>query len=85
MTYWEERALANTQEKTRQESADKIVGNTGQGRDETPKGHGDGKVYGRFSNMIEKHVPVSLWGQKKRPNLDQRESYEGTCMVMYPT
>ena len=85
VTYWDERTLANTQEETRQESTDKIVGNTGQGRGETPKGHGNWKVYGRFPNMIEEHVPVSLWGQKKRSNLDQGESYEGTCMVMYPT
>ena len=59
-TYWKKRTLANTQEETGQESADKVVGNTGQDRDETPKDHTGGEVYGRFPNIIEEHVPISL-------------------------
>ena len=59
VTYWEKRALANPQEETRQESPGKVVGNSSQSRDETPEGHGDGEVYGGFSNMVEEHVPIS--------------------------
>ena len=58
VAYWEKRALANAQEETRQESADKVVGNSSQNRDETPKGHADGEIYGGFSNVVEEHVPV---------------------------
>src|ERR1700742_5063059 len=55
VTHWEKRALANTQKETRQESANKVVCDSGQDRDETPKGHANGEVHGRFSDVIEKH------------------------------
>jgi len=70
VAYWEKRGLANAQEETRQESAGKVVGGSSQGRNETPKGHANGEVYGGFPNMIEEHVPISLWRksqQKVRP------------------
>ena len=60
-TYWVKCALANTQEEAGQESTGKVVGNSSQGRDETPKGHTSGEVYGRFPEMIEEHVSVSSW------------------------
>jgi hypothetical protein len=59
VAYWEKRALANAQEETRHESADKVVGSSSQDGDETPKGHADGEVYGGPPNMIEEHVPIS--------------------------
>ena len=59
LTYWEKRTLANTQKEAGQESTDKVVGDSGQGRDKTPKGHTSGEVYGRFPEMIEEHVSVS--------------------------
>jgi len=58
VTYREKRALANAQEETRQKSADKVVGNSGQGGDEAPKDHANGEVYGRLPNIIEEHVPI---------------------------
>lgn len=61
VAYREKRALANAQEETRQESAGKVVGGSGQDGGETPKSHANGEVYGGFSNMIEEHVPISLW------------------------
>ena len=59
-TYWEKRALANTQEETRQNSPAEVVGDSGHDRDETPKNHGSGEVYGGFPDVIEEHVPISL-------------------------
>ena len=56
--YREKCALADTQEETRQESAGKVVGGSSQDRYEAPKGHGNGEVYGGFSEMIEEYVPV---------------------------
>ena len=61
LTYWEKRTLANTQKEAGQESTDKVVGDSGQDRDKTPKGHTSGEVYGRFPEMIEEHVSVSSW------------------------
>ena len=58
-TYWEKRTLANTQKEAGQESTDKVVGDSGQGRDKTPKGHTSGEVYRGFPEMIEEHVSVS--------------------------
>lgn len=80
-TYWEKRGLANAQEETRQEGANKVVGSSSQGRDETPKAHADGEVYGGFSEMIKEHVPISPWRRsQQRSDLDhyEQESYEGT-------
>ena len=37
VTYWEKRALTNTQEETRQKNADKVVGDSNQDGHETPK------------------------------------------------
>ena len=58
--YREECALTNTQEETRRKDTDEIVGNSCQDRDETPKSHTNGEVYGGFPNMVEEHVPISL-------------------------
>ena len=76
VAYWEKRALADAQEETCQESADKVVGGSSQDRDETPKRHANGEVYGGFSDMIEEHVPISLWVQKsaKGPSLITNKS-----------
>jgi hypothetical protein len=49
---------ANTQEKARQKSPDKVADNFSQDRDETSKGHANGEVYGGFPNTIEEHIPV---------------------------
>ena len=61
VTHREKRALANSQEETRQKSASKVVGDSGQDGDETPKDHTNGEIYGRFPNIIEEHVPFSMW------------------------
>ena len=78
-TYREKRALANAQEKTRQESTNKIVGSTSQDGDETPKGHTSGEVYGRFPDIIEEHVPISLWSrsQQKTQSMSRMERIRG--------
>ena len=60
-TYRKKRAVTNTQEETRQKSAGKAVGNSGQDRDETPKDRTGGEVDGGFPDMIEEHVPIPLW------------------------
>ena len=60
-TYRKKRALTNTQEETRQKSAGKAVGNSGQDRDETPKDRTGGEVDRGFPDTIEEHVPISLW------------------------
>ena len=53
VAYREKCAFANAQEETRQESTDKVVGDSGQGSREAPKGRENGEVYGGFSEMIE--------------------------------
>ena len=65
-TYWEKRTFANTQEEACYESTGKVVGNSSQGRDKTPKGHTSREVYRRFPGMIEKHVSVSSQRRSQR-------------------
>ena len=71
VAYWEKCALANAQEETRQESTDKVMGDSSQGSREAPKSRENGEVYGGFSEVIEEHVPISLSrrSQKKGPTL----------------
>ena len=45
-------------DKAGQRSPDRVVSNSGQDRDGTPKGHSIGEVYGGFPSMIEEHIPV---------------------------
>jgi hypothetical protein len=86
-THREKHALANTQEEARQKSPDKVVGNSGQDRDEIPKGHANGEVYGGFPHTIDERIPVPHGAEvSRRSDLDQKQkAYEGTCMVIYPT
>jgi hypothetical protein len=58
MTHWKKRTLANTQEEARQKSPGKVAGDPSQDRDETPKDHANGEVYGGFPDTIEEHIPV---------------------------
>ena len=58
VTYWEKCRLANAQEETGQRHTDKVVSNSGQDRDEAPKSHASGDVYGWFPKVIEQHVPI---------------------------
>ena len=57
--YRQKCTLANTQEEAGQECTGKGMGNSGQGRYETPSGHTSGEVYRGFPEMIEEHVSVS--------------------------
>jgi hypothetical protein len=66
ITHWEERAFVNTQEEAGQKSPGKVVSNSSQDRDETPKGHANRKVYGGFFNMIEEHIPVPRGAEVSR-------------------
>ena len=80
--YREKRTLAETQEETRQKSTNKVTGNSGQDRDETPKDHTSGEVYGGFPDIIEEHIPVSLrCGSQQRsdPDHEQTRTREPAC------
>ena len=85
-THREERAFTNPQEETRQDSVDKVAGDSGQGRYETPKDRTSGEVYGGFPEMTEEHVPSKSRAESMKARCgSKRKAYEGTCMEMYPT
>ena len=66
VTYWEKCRLGNAQEETGQHRADKVVSSSGQGRDEAPKSHASGEVYGGFPKTIKQHVPISSWRRSQQ-------------------
>ena len=64
---------AKAQEEAGQKSPDKVVGNSGQDKDETTKGYANGEAYGGFFNMIEEHIPVPRGVEvSRRPDVDQK-------------
>jgi hypothetical protein len=67
LTHWEN---AHSQAPKK---CDKAVGNSGQDRDEIPKGHANGEVYGGFPNMIEEYIPVPHGAVvSRKSDLDQK-------------
>lgn len=61
------------------------MGDTSQDRQRAPYRHTYRKIHRRFANIVQEHITVGKMRFCRRMEVSNTNTYEGTCMIMYPT